>query len=168
MNAILLPDKHVVLATCRRLPVFVDHEVLDCVGELSELHIWHCQRSWIGRIDQDRAQLVKEIDRWVSRNSPLPQPGALLHTETFGAVLDRLARLCAVAYFPGVVSEKVTYQIELLSARLADDYQELNVEVSQGSRRLPELTDPVPPSAGAGIRLAIRTVSCQGPRRRAF
>ncbi|QVI21333.1 DUF4254 domain-containing protein [Nocardia tengchongensis] len=44
----------------------------------------------IDRIDERRAELVARIDEWVAVNIP-HRTGASLHTETLGAVIDRMA-----------------------------------------------------------------------------
>ncbi|MEV6100837.1 DUF4254 domain-containing protein [Nocardia sp. NPDC051981] len=44
----------------------------------------------VDRIDERRAELVARIDDWVAVNIP-HRAGASLHTETLGAVIDRMA-----------------------------------------------------------------------------
>ncbi|MGV9668641.1 DUF4254 domain-containing protein [Nocardia niigatensis] len=45
---------------------------------------------YVDRIDERRAELVARIDDWVAVNIP-HRAGASLHTETLGAVIDRMA-----------------------------------------------------------------------------
>ncbi|GAB0106577.1 hypothetical protein JMUB6875_55630 [Nocardia sp. JMUB6875] len=50
----------------------------------------------LDRIDERRAELVARIDEWVAVNIP-HRAGASLHTETLGAVIDRMAAKWVVA-----------------------------------------------------------------------
>ncbi|WP_280345380.1 DUF4254 domain-containing protein, partial [Nocardia abscessus] len=45
----------------------------------------------IREIERRRVELVMAIDDWVMRSVPQHRLGATLHTETVGAVIDRLA-----------------------------------------------------------------------------
>ncbi|WP_369123368.1 DUF4254 domain-containing protein [Nocardia gipuzkoensis] len=39
-----------------------------------------------------RLRWVEAIDRWVAFMTPVPSPNALLHTETVGHIVDRMAQ----------------------------------------------------------------------------
>lgn len=85
-----------------------DHAVLDSAHELVRCHeqrqraleaahareatpddVADCSHR-IDTIDEQRAELVARIDEWVAANIP-HRSGASLHTETLGAVIDRMA-----------------------------------------------------------------------------
>ncbi|WP_278263109.1 DUF4254 domain-containing protein [Nocardia sp. AG03] len=90
-------------------------------------------------IDGERARLVCEIDRWVVIRSPRPAHTAPMHTESIGAVIDRMAHFAALTYRAlagGGESELRAAQLRL--HELACGYDDLIVEVANGARRLPD------------------------------
>ncbi|MFC4376808.1 DUF4254 domain-containing protein [Nocardia halotolerans] len=92
-----------------------------------------------GAIDWERARLVCEIDRWVLLRAPAAATTAPLHTESIGAVVDRMAHFAALAYRAlscDADSELRTAQSRL--HELACGYADLIVEVANGARRLPD------------------------------
>ncbi|WP_280305293.1 DUF4254 domain-containing protein, partial [Nocardia abscessus] len=54
----------------------------------------------IREIERRRVELVMAIDDWVMRSVPQHRLGATLHTETVGAVIDRLAESSVRAHPP--------------------------------------------------------------------
>ncbi|WP_306358345.1 MULTISPECIES: DUF4254 domain-containing protein [unclassified Nocardia] len=138
MNA--LPSKERLLAACRG-EIREDHLLLHWACELSQIHQQLLAAGGRGNseIDGRRATLTLEIDRWVSRQVPVPTGGARVHTEALGAVIDRLAQFTAAAY---AVLSSASGGEELLGpwerlGELAIAYQDLIDEVSSGRRRLP-------------------------------
>ncbi|WP_330182784.1 DUF4254 domain-containing protein [Nocardia sp. NBC_01503] len=127
--------------------------VTDCVQTVEE-------------IDARRTELVARIDEWVAINIP-HRTGASLHTETLGAVIDRMAaKWVAAQQALGVPPPDTAPRLKLTEGRgrrrgsphlgepprradseahlqwyrlaeLADGYRDLITEVAQHRRRLP-------------------------------
>ncbi|KZM75628.1 DUF4254 domain-containing protein [Nocardia terpenica] len=107
-------------------------------------------------IDSDRAKLVEHIDNWVADNIA-HRAGASLHTETLGAVIDRMAgkwvaaqdalglplpstkvdarARATVLTHRAVDGEAHLHWVRL--AELADGYKDLVTDVVEHRRRLP-------------------------------
>ncbi|MCP2289307.1 DUF4254 domain-containing protein [Nocardia sp. NPDC050713] len=91
--------------------------------------------------ERRRGELVLAIDDWVTRSVPQHRLGATLHTETVGAVIDRLAESSVRAHHALMTLDA---HDELLHcawhhlAELADAYDDLIRDVLAGRRRLPE------------------------------
>ncbi|WP_431955843.1 DUF4254 domain-containing protein [Nocardia lijiangensis] len=90
------------------------------------------------------AEFVLAVDAWVADHLLLPHPAATLHTETLGAVIDRLAEAQVHAYHllmtvdpAGPIVHAAWYRL----AELVDGYTDLITEVTQRARRLPVLGD---------------------------
>ncbi|MFI5781646.1 DUF4254 domain-containing protein [Nocardia sp. NPDC051570] len=135
----LLPPKDLLLQACRGLEPG-EHLVLRCACRLAELHELRLTVTATADIDRQRAQLVHEIDRWVAAELPAAPGGARLHTETVGAVVDRLAQFSALAYLaltatPAWLADDAWRRL----AELANAYADLATEVSAGRCRLPKL-----------------------------
>ncbi|NNH73747.1 DUF4254 domain-containing protein [Nocardia uniformis] len=135
----MLPAKDRLLAACRG-EIRDNHPLLRWACELSEIHhrLLAAAESTHGDIDQHRATLIHAIDSWVAQQVPSPSGGARLHTETLGAVINRLAEFNALAFAalanpcdsePFIAWERL--------AELAVGYEDLIDEVSSGRRRLP-------------------------------
>ncbi|MGY2091087.1 DUF4254 domain-containing protein [Nocardia gipuzkoensis] len=91
-----------------------------------------------------RAELIIEVDVWVGDRLPIPHPGATLHTETLGAVIDRLAEAQVRAYHLLMSIDPADPRVHAAWYRLAelvDGYTDLITEIAQRSRRLPALGD---------------------------
>ncbi|WP_433600803.1 DUF4254 domain-containing protein [Nocardia sp. CA-135953] len=133
-----LPTKGEVLRACRGVEQAA-HPLLSAAYELTCLHesrlVGGCR---ITDIDSRRAKLVREINHWVRAHLPPAHGSASVHTETLGAVLDRLAQYTATAY--AALASAADYDLgdvwESL-AELAIGYEDLAAEVSAGRRRLP-------------------------------
>lgn len=134
-----LPTRSEVLQACRDA-VRDGHPLLRAAGELTALHRRRLilARRITGEIDEYRAQQVHAIDRWVAPRLPVAHGGAYLHTETVGAVLDRLARLtaCAEAALAAESDWDIWFAWERL-AELSVGYEDLVAELATGRRRLP-------------------------------
>lgn len=134
-----LPTRSEVLQACRD-SASAGHPLLRAAGELTALHRRRLilARRITGEIDEYRAQQVHAIDRWVAPRLPIAHGGAYLHTETIGAVLDRLARLtaCAEAALAAESDWDIWFAWERL-AELAVGYEDLVAELAIGRRRLP-------------------------------
>ncbi|MEV6275178.1 DUF4254 domain-containing protein [Nocardia sp. NPDC051832] len=97
-------------------------------------------------IDEHRHALIACIDDWVATNVA-HRTGASLHTETLGAVIDRMAaKWIAAQQALGMNGNSVTRPPQVDSdahlqwtrlAELADGYQDLITDVVQHRRRLP-------------------------------
>ncbi|MGW4366897.1 DUF4254 domain-containing protein [Nocardia takedensis] len=93
-------------------------------------------------IDRRRGELVGRIDRWVAANVA-HRSGASLHTETLGAVIDRMAAKWIVAHqalgrTPAAEPAEPDAHLHWTRlAELADGYQDLITDVAQRRRRLP-------------------------------
>jgi hypothetical protein len=115
-------------------------------------------------IDLDRARLIERINSWVAENI-VHRTGASLHTETLGAVIDRMAAKWTAAHYAvglPVPPVKVDARIRAMLpprwaantepprsmdgeahlhwmrlAELADGYKDLITDVAEHRRRLP-------------------------------
>ncbi len=123
---------------------FQDRELLRSAHALAELHQRRAQvldAALIDEIDCRRRELVDDINDWVAQEIPQHRNGASLHTESLGAVVDRMARSWVdanqVIHTEGARSDnthKHWYQL----AELVDGYTDLVTDVAGGRRRLPE------------------------------
>ncbi|WP_054812203.1 DUF4254 domain-containing protein [Nocardia arizonensis] len=93
----------------------------------------------------DRDEMVFAVDTWAASHLPVPRPDARAHTETVGAVIDRLARLQVHAWTLLMTVDNVADpQVHAAWHRLAelvDSYTDLNIGLSQRALRLPALGD---------------------------
>ena len=98
-------------------------------------------------LDAHRAELVGHIDNWVANNVQ-HRTGASLHTETLGAVIDRMASKWVAAQDALGISAPVepVHPLQLDDdaqlqwsrlAELADGYKDLVTDVTEHRRRLP-------------------------------
>lgn len=134
-----LPSKNQVLQACRGTGQ-PRHPLLRAAHDLTALHerLLAAEPDETVKLDTIRTDLVHEIDCWVTAQLPPSHGAARVHTETLGAVIDRLARLTAAAY-AALAREsgvELTMAWEHL-AELAVGYEDLASEVSTGRRRLP-------------------------------
>lgn len=134
-----LPTRTQVLHACRGA-IVSDHPLLRAARELTELHERRraADHETRCRIDEHRARLVLDIDRWIEINLPPTRGSAYLHTETLGAVYDRLAHLTAHAY--AALADDTDWDLWHAWDRLAElavAYEDLVTELTSGRRRLP-------------------------------
>ncbi|MBF6397900.1 DUF4254 domain-containing protein [Nocardia cyriacigeorgica] len=136
-----LPTAAQLLTACRGFPDDANGPLVDAAVELGRLHSDRLATPAEGveRIDWRRAQLVLEIDRFVLLAVPVPYPGARIHTETVGRVIDRLAELTAHTYCALAAPSNSTY-IDVCARldELASAYQDLIDDLAAGTRRLPD------------------------------
>jgi hypothetical protein len=95
----------------------------------------------IREIERRRVELVMAIDDWVMRCVPQHRLGATLHTETVGAVIDRLAESSVRAHHALMTldaHDELLHNAWHHLAELADAYDDLVRDVMAGRRRLPE------------------------------
>ncbi|MGW5310286.1 DUF4254 domain-containing protein [Nocardia thailandica] len=141
------------------------HRVLDAAGRLARCHL-HRRRAVkaalspdapadrvaacgrvIADIDGSRAGLVAHIDEWVAANIA-HRAGASLHTETLGAVIDRMAEKWVAAQHAlgGDQDTQTTTPLQWEArthlqwcrlAELTDGYRDLVTDVVEQRRRLP-------------------------------
>ncbi|MFI7664527.1 DUF4254 domain-containing protein [Nocardia sp. NPDC049526] len=133
-----LPTKGEVLRACRGVE-HAAHPLLQAAYELTCLH--ESRLADGGRtddIDCRRAKLVRRINHRVRAQLPPAHGSAAVHTETLGAVIDRLAQCTAIAY--AALASATDYDLgdawEAL-AELAIGYEDLVRELAAGRRRLP-------------------------------
>ena len=73
---------------------YEDRELLRSAHALAELHARRAELAdvrLVAEIDCRRTELVDDIDEWIAHEVPAHRPDAALHTETLGAVVDRMA-----------------------------------------------------------------------------
>jgi hypothetical protein len=123
---------------------FPDRVLLRTARALAELHVRRaqvCDPTLIAEIDCRRGELVEDINDWVGQQVPQHRNGAALHTESLGAVVDRMARSWVTANQAidrdGPRSDNTHKQWYRL-AELVDGYTDLVIDVAGGRRRLPE------------------------------
>lgn len=94
----------------------------------------------IAEMDSRRARLVEDINESIARQLPRYRCGASPHTESLGAVIDRMARSWVEANraidIDGVRSDN-THKHWYRLAELVDGYTDLVADVVGGRRRLP-------------------------------
>jgi hypothetical protein len=133
------PPKNQLLQACRVEPAS-DHPLLCWARQLTELHERKraLPRNVDGEIDHRRTALIRDIDRWTNMQLPPPHGSAMVHTETLGAVIDRLAQLTSSAYaaLTGTCEQDLRDVWEQL-AELALGYEDLTTDITTGRRRLP-------------------------------
>ncbi|MFD0365430.1 DUF4254 domain-containing protein [Nocardia sp. GCM10030253] len=134
-----LPGKNPMLAACRG-DANNDHPLLRSARELAELHELRlgASRERADEIDHERTRLVREIDCWVTGQLPPSLGAARVHTETIGAVVDRLGQFTACAF--AALASGSNWELGDAWERLAElaiGYEDLKDEVSVGRRRLP-------------------------------
>ncbi|GAB4589199.1 DUF4254 domain-containing protein [Nocardia sp. IFM 10818] len=134
-----LPSKNEVLRACRGTG-FPGHPLLRAANHLAEVHERRLAAApeQLAELELLRMDLMHEIDRWVTAQLPPSHGAARVHTETLGAVIDRLAQLTAHAFsaLADASGRELTTVWERL-AELAIGYEDLASEVRTGHRRLP-------------------------------
>ncbi|WP_053716953.1 DUF4254 domain-containing protein [Saccharothrix sp. NRRL B-16348] len=98
-----------------------------------------------------REALVDQIDRWVTERLPTGPPAALLHTETLGQLVDRMAMTWAYRRqlthrVPSSRGASVGHQAQATMdevAALVNAYDDLLAELRTGRRRLPTTVSAV-------------------------
>jgi hypothetical protein len=123
---------------------FEDRELLRSAHALAELHERRAQvrdAALVVEIDCRRIELVDDINDWIAQEVPQHRNGASLHTESLGAVVDRMARSWVdanqVIDAEGVRSGN-THKRWYHLAELVDGYTDLVTDVACVRRRLPE------------------------------
>ncbi|MFE1593205.1 DUF4254 domain-containing protein [Nocardia sp. NPDC058705] len=145
----LLPLSDILVRACRGHRV-VGGPLLWFARDLAVLH----EKRVVGRggrvdtdpealreIDCRRSELVLAIDDWVLRGIPQHRLGSTLHTETVGAVIDRMAEASVRAHhalMTMAAHDEMLHSAWHHLAELADAYDDLVREVLAGRRRLPE------------------------------
>jgi len=110
---------------------------------LAELHARRAELAdvrLVAEIDCRRTELVDDIDEWIAHEVLVHHPDAALHTETLGAVVDRMARGWAdanQAIGSDGPSSGGTHKYWYRLAELVDGYTDLVTDVAGGRRRLP-------------------------------
>ncbi|MGF6887045.1 hypothetical protein ABIA39_004179 [Nocardia sp. GAS34] len=134
-----LPTKSELLHACRGLD-YDRHPILRAAHALTELHERRlgstCPET--AELDIERAEHIADIDRCVTSSLPPAHGSAHVHTETLGAVVDRVARFTATAY--AALASPVDWRLGDAWERLAElaiGYEDLIAELHIGRRRLP-------------------------------
>ncbi|MEV4128727.1 DUF4254 domain-containing protein [Nocardia sp. NPDC049707] len=111
---------------------------------LAELHARRAEvqdMNLVAEIDCRRGELIDDINEWITQEIPQHRNGASLHTESLGAVVDRMASSWVVANtaidVDGARSDN-THKHWYHLAELVDGYTDLVIDVAGGRRRLPE------------------------------
>ncbi|QLY32416.1 DUF4254 domain-containing protein [Nocardia huaxiensis] len=133
-----LPTKNQLLQACRG-SAFA-HPLLRAAHDLAELHERRMGAGpeQLSELEDIRTDLVHSIDIWVTSQLPPSHGAARVHTETLGAVIDRLALLTAHAFAAlARTSGQDLAQAWQHLAELAVGYEDLASEVTTGRRRLP-------------------------------
>ncbi|WP_058854605.1 DUF4254 domain-containing protein [Nocardia jinanensis] len=94
----------------------------------------------VAEVDERRRELVEDIDDWAHSRSPHRGGDALIHAETLGAVIDRMAWGWVDANQSVEIDGARDHQARKRWHRLAeliDGYTELIGDLLQGGRRLP-------------------------------
>ena len=139
MPAEPLPTKSELLHACRGVE-YDGHPILRAAHILTELHekLSSADCSEIAELDRERLRRVGEIDRCVIAALPPAHGSAHVHTETLGAVVDRVARFTASAY--AALADPRDWSLGDAWERLAElavGYEDLIDELQSGRRRLP-------------------------------
>lgn len=147
-----LPSKELVLAACAGNPA-LPHPILLAARHLTGLHQRRilAPSAEIPDIDRERIELAHGIDCWVSINRPEVRGGARLHTESVGAVIDRVAAFFVDAHaaLQRDAQEAERHRLWRRLAQLADAYADLAYEVSTGRCTTPDTAQLAPSSATA-------------------
>ncbi|MEU1984388.1 DUF4254 domain-containing protein [Nocardia sp. NPDC019395] len=121
---------------------FADHDLLRSAHALAALHARRAtmrDARLVVEVDHRRRELVEDIDDWIIERAPLRHEG-LIHTETLGAVIDRMASgwvdANQVVETDGSRDHHARKRWHRL-AELIDGYTELITEIVGGRRRLP-------------------------------
>ncbi len=134
-----LPTKSELLYACRGIE-YDWHPILRAAHALTGLHEKSSSADILEhvRMECERARWIGEIDRCVTASLPPAHGSAHVHTETVGAVVDRVARFTAAAY--AALADPCDWSLGDAWERLAElavGYEDLIDEIRTGRRRLP-------------------------------
>ncbi|WP_435590817.1 DUF4254 domain-containing protein [Nocardia sp. bgisy118] len=138
----LFPSGEALLSAIRGHHVGV-HPLEKFAHQFGLLH----QHRLTGLFDEcrcSRLEFLLAVDVWVADHLPVPHPTATLHTETLGAVIDRLAEAQVYAYHLLMTvdpADPIVHAAWYRLAELVDGYTDLITGVTQRARRLPALGD---------------------------
>lgn len=154
MRANRVPDSTALILRMRGVTA-VRHPMLDAADELAALHAIRLasEGDALGELDAQRLRLVRAIDRYITLVTPAPGESARRHTETVGAVVDRLANWCTLA------SANVEVEAEFAEAyvrQLADGLDDLIAGVTTGTCTVPQVYQLPSFTDASGLRLAIQ------------
>ncbi|WP_416563630.1 DUF4254 domain-containing protein [Nocardia testacea] len=122
---------------------FEDHDILRTARALALLHGHRAtlrDAHSVAEVDDRRRELVEDIDDWIIAWSAPRDGDVLIHTETLGTVIDRMAGSWVDANQVVEIDGTRDHQARKRWHRLAemiDGYTELVTELLGGSRRLP-------------------------------
>ncbi|MFF0494298.1 DUF4254 domain-containing protein [Nocardia sp. NPDC004068] len=121
-----------------------EHPVLALAAEFGTLY-QTMQASCTHQCCCPRVELVLAVDTWAADHLPVPCGGARMHTESLGAVIDRLARLQVHAYHllmtADLTQDPQVHAAWYRLAELVEGYTDLTTELTRRSLRLPALGD---------------------------
>ena len=92
-----------------------------------------------------RSELSRQADLWVVEHVPPPHPEAILHSESLGTVIDRLAIQQVQAFhllMDAEPSDPIVHAAWYRLAELVNYYTDLTTAVARRSRRLPGTARP--------------------------
>lgn len=151
-----LPDDVLLEHACRGLLVYGSNPIVEAAAELGELHAARFAARRPHGIEAHRLRLARRVDVLVVAIAPVPNVDARLHPESVGAVVDRFASLCAIA-FRAPRARVTSAEIDDARAQLGcvrADYVELIDQVSAGTCCLPNTH--LPRDTYSGLRLMMR------------
>lgn len=120
-----------------------DHEMLRAARALAVLHghrMTMRDARLVAEVDDRRRELVEDIDDWAGSQFPHRADDVLIHAETLGAVIDRMAWAWVDANQVVEIDRVRDRQARKRWHRLAeliDGYTELIGDLRRGGRRLP-------------------------------
>ncbi|WP_332838880.1 DUF4254 domain-containing protein [Nocardia bovistercoris] len=131
------PTKGEVLRACRGVD-HAGHPMLRAAYALTTLHERRLFEGADPHTDGRSAGLVHEIDHWVRRQLPPTHTATAVHTESIGAIVDRIAAYTATTYAALAAGspDRLATERQRLAA-LATTYEHLTDDVVAGRRRLP-------------------------------
>ncbi|MEV0339435.1 DUF4254 domain-containing protein [Nocardia sp. NPDC050713] len=136
--AVLFPSGETLLSAIRGHNVGV-HPLAKSAHQFGLLY----QRRLAGLTNESncsRDEFILAVDMWVADHLPVPHPSSTLHTETLGAVINRLAEAQVRAYHLLMTVDPADPSVHAAWYRLAelvDGYTDLTKEVTRRARRLP-------------------------------
>ncbi|WP_280425305.1 DUF4254 domain-containing protein [Nocardia carnea] len=120
------------------------HPLTAIAYRFGQLHQQHLHSPACPRC-QYRSELSRQADLWVAEHAPPPHPDAVLHFESLGTVIDRLAVQQVRAFHLLMTAEPSDPEVHAAWYRLAeliDDYTDLTTAVAHRARRLPRTPCP--------------------------
>ncbi|MGW5317896.1 hypothetical protein [Nocardia thailandica] len=160
----LLPDAIELVSLCAGAPIREGADaILHAVAEIASVHDAHGRGHYLTEDDfeADRQLAAEMFDLYAALALPAPDERIPAHTETLGAVVDRIAAWCVLLHpsaAPEAADHPALTSIEGAQARaaleqLCASYTALVFAALAGARRLPTITTLTPTALTAITRL---------------